>query len=129
MSLSYDDKDFWNQLKIVSQDLRILDLDYLRNHQIDNCWIGGPHGWCSWDGTIGCDGFNIGKYSSIEEVHKEWLLIAQKWPNLKLRCQLWNGEEEDTKPVVEFIIDNGTVQIIKPTTELKHQMIKSSMRS
>ena len=30
-----------------------LDVDHLHNSRIMSSWIGGPKGWCNWDGTIG----------------------------------------------------------------------------
>lgn len=89
--------------------------------------MGGAHGM----GQIGCDGYYIGKYPSINRVYNEWKLIAEAWHFLKLRCQLWNteyGESSDSDsesiiptPIVEFIIQNGTVATIKPKKVLKYQ--------
>lgn len=125
----YDNKDKFNY---VNQSLGILDLQYLGNHQIATSFIGGPHGWCSWNGIIGYDN-NIGKWPSVSAVLKEWKLIATTWPFLKLRCQLWNDENEEVdssdsyddavrtfRPLVEFIIDNGAVSLSKPRHILKH---------
>lgn len=131
LNILRSDKDTWlpdeDKLEIASKKFGFLDLYYLRNYQIASCWVGGPRGWCSWDGTIGCDGYNIGKYPTIKDVYDEWKLIAQTWNFLKLRCQLWNveynqddSEAEQPKPVVEFIIENGYVTVINPNTCLKY---------
>lgn len=81
--------------KELELSLGLLDLEYLQNEQIVSSWVGGPHGWCFWDGTIGCDGYNIGKWPSVKTVLKEWKLIAHTWPFLKLKCQLWDEEDDD----------------------------------
>lgn len=71
-----------------------LSLEYLGNHRIASSWIGGPHGWCDWDGHIGCSVFNIGKWPSFAEVNEEWAMIANAFPFLRLRAQLITDEGE-----------------------------------
>lgn len=92
------------------------DLEFLNNHQILSCFIGGPHGWCDWDGNIYTSSYNIGKWPSVQEVKSEWEAIAAAFPFLKLRCQLLSGEtcEEGTRPVVEFQVENGEVFLAEP---------------
>jgi hypothetical protein len=63
-------------------------LDYLQNHRVVSSWIGGSHGWCDWDGSIGCDNYNIGKWPNEEEVLQEWQTIAEAFPYLDLRCSI-----------------------------------------
>lgn len=133
-NLSSPDSD---KIDKVTEELGVLDLYYLHNSQIASCYIGGPHGWCSWNGHIGCDGYNIGKYPSVEEIYEEWKSIAATWPFLKLRCQIWNkgyGEESDSdeedshpRPVVEYVIENGTVTALVPKKKLRHSCSVSSI--
>jgi hypothetical protein len=133
-----------NKSQEVRKSLGILNLEYLQNHQIASSYIGGPHGWCSWDGTIGCGDYNIGKYPSVKRVFEEWKLIASTWPFLKLRCQLWSDEEEsnynndsdsysdnikESRPLIEYIIENGTVSLIKPKRKLNFNGISRSLVS
>jgi hypothetical protein len=91
---------------------------YLNNQRISSSWIGGPHGWCNWDGKIGSTNYNIGKYPSCNDVYEEWKIIAEAFPFLNLRSQLLNCEagEEDTVPeaVIEFVISGGKVQVVEP---------------
>jgi hypothetical protein len=96
-------------------------LEYLQNSRIASSWIGGAHGWCNWDGTIGTSEYNIGKYPSVSEVYEEWKIIAREFPFLDLRCQIMNeescGDDEDNttiKPVVEFVVKAGKVKLIEP---------------
>lgn len=100
-----------------------LDLHYLENERIVNCWVDGTKGWLSWSGEVGCSNYNIGKWPTTTEVYKEWKLIAKAFPYLDLQCQLMSGEscekEEEIKPVIEYIIKNGDVQIKTPTKKLK----------
>lgn len=94
-----------------------IQLQYLNNHRIASSWIGGAHGWCSWDGTIGCSNYNIGKWPSVQEVYEDWVCIASEFPFLDLRCQLMNeeaGESESIKPLVEFRIKDGKVLVCEP---------------
>lgn len=101
----------------IRAGLGVLELEYLRNSQIASCWIGGPHGWCHWNGRIGSDNYNIGKWPSAEEVMGEWSLIAAAFPFLKLTCQLFNGEtcEEGTRPVIEYVVAERKVTAREPS--------------
>jgi hypothetical protein len=71
-----------------AEELRNLNLEYLDNYRISSSWIGGPRGWCDWDGHIGTANYNIGKWPSIEEVGSEWSQIAAAFPYLDLTAQL-----------------------------------------
>lgn len=98
----------------------ITGLQYLRNNNVLSCWIGGPHGWCSWEGTIGCSNYNIGKWPTGEEVLGEWKLIAATFPTLDLRCQLMSGEtcEEGIVPRAEFVVSKGRARAVRPKKPL-----------
>lgn len=54
-------REQWEYNDRRKEELGILDLNYLYNARIASSWLGGPFGWCNWDGTIFCDNFNIGK--------------------------------------------------------------------
>jgi hypothetical protein len=103
-----------------TSDLNRLDLHYLKNRRIVSSWIGGPHGWCDWEGNINCRNYNIGKWPSVEEVYNEWVTIAKAFPYLELSAQLYNGEtsEEDSSPVIEFNIKDGKVEMSIPEEPL-----------
>lgn len=100
---------------------RVLDLEYLNNDQIASCYIGGPHGWCSWDGTVAQRGCNIGKWPSVDTVYEEWQRIAEAFPFLSLRCQLFSGEECEagSVPVVEYVVAEGSVRMCEPQEPLE----------
>lgn len=89
----------------------------LRNQRINSAYINGLHGWCDWDGTIGCSSYNIGKWNTVETVLDEWQTIAEAFPFLDLVCHLYDGEvcEENIKPIVEYVICNGKVSVGPPT--------------
>lgn len=97
-----------------------LNLDYLQNHRVLSCWDGGSHGYLNWDGTVGCSNYNIGKWPDVTEVYNEWETIAKAFPYLNLQCQLMSGEscEEDSTPVVEYIVKEGKVEVKIPTEKL-----------
>lgn len=69
-------------------ELGMLRLNYLENSRIATSYIGGTHGWCDWDGSIGCADYNIGKWPSCEEVTSDWKQIARAFPYLDLKCQV-----------------------------------------
>lgn len=97
-----------------------LDLGYLKNSRIMSSWVGGPHGWCDWNGNIFTNNYNIGKWPDIEAVYHEWKIIAKAFPFLSLKSQLFSGEqcEDDTRPVVQFDIKDGKVKMTIPKTVL-----------
>jgi len=119
----------WNKIfeyrEAKEKELGVLDIYYLSNHRICSSWIGGPHGWCNWDGVIGCHNYNIGKWPSVEDVYNEWKIIAKAFPFLELRCQLMNHEVscedlvEKSEPVVEFRISKGKVKMYETPYKLK----------
>lgn len=95
----------------------VLDLHYLHNERVQSSWIGGPHGWCRWDGTIWTTSYNIGKWPSVEEVHEDWAAIAAAFPYLTLTAQLVPNEGEGDA-VVEWFVDGGEAVLRAPTTPL-----------
>ncbi|GAA4102264.1 hypothetical protein [Actinomadura miaoliensis] len=86
----------WREARDVYAELGCLDLAYLHNHQIISSWIGGCHGWCDWDGTIGCSNYNIGKWPTREEVQDDLDTIAAAWPFLTMDVQLVDVDENET---------------------------------
>lgn len=100
---------------------KMLDLSYMRNDRIVSAWIGGPHGWCDWDGKIFAANYNIGKWPSCEEVYEDWQKIAEAFPFLNLTAQLLPmeiGEAVDQgpglQPVIEFRVKKGEVEVRDP---------------
>jgi hypothetical protein len=97
-----------------------VELTYLNNSRITSSWVGGAHGWCDWNGNIGCNNYNIGKWPSVEEVYNEWKLIAKAFPYLDLTCQLMNHESscedmvDDPKPLINFVVKKGKVKMKEP---------------
>jgi len=119
----FDWNQAWDYQTEKQNEVGVLELQYLHNSRIVSSWIGGPHGWCDWDGNIQTSNYNIGKWPSIEEVYEEWKIIARAFPFLKLRAQLMNCEACETdaidpKPVVEFIVENGTITMVEPESQL-----------
>ena len=111
-------RNTYTRIKSIAEQL-----EFLQNHQIVSSFIGGPHGWCNWNGTIGCASFNIGKWPSVEDVLLEWKLIAKTFPYLDLTSRLFSGEtcEENNKPLVEFIIKNGKAKAQEPKNATNFQ--------
>lgn len=109
-----DDDLSWIEAYNKNREIyRTISLSYVQNQRIMSAWIGGTNGWCDWDGTIGSANKNIGKWPSVEGVADDWAAIAQAFPFLKLRCQLFNGEtcEEDAEPILLFTVSDGKVVV------------------
>jgi hypothetical protein len=98
----------WKNLQEWRKSLGILELEYLTNDRIQSSWIGGPHGWCDWDGSIGCSTHNIGKWPSAEDVTEEWQRIAEAFPYLDLTAQCVEDEGEG-RIADEWRVVNGSV--------------------
>jgi hypothetical protein len=106
----------YDSLREAERRLGVISLGYLGNNQIMSCWIGGPHGWIAWDGTVGSHNYNIGKWPEAAEVYEEWTKIAAAFPYLDLTCQLWSEEVgmDGSVPLVEYVVRQGQVVMQKP---------------
>jgi len=104
----------------VLEKLGALGLEYVNNDRIGSSFIYGPHGWCDWHGTIGCDGINVGKWPSVESVLSDWKKIAEAFPFLSLRSQLMSeeAETENSVPLVEFVVESGNAIVVEPGAEI-----------
>lgn len=108
-----DFHNYWGFKDKAKATVGQLDLQYLYNSRIMSSWIGGPHGWCNWNGYIGCSNYNIGKHPSVEEVCKEWQTIATTFPYLSLKSQLI-AEEGEGNIAIEFEVKDGIATIKTP---------------
>lgn len=106
----------WREVAAAAESVGALDLEYLANDRVSSAYIGGPKGWVGWDGFVGCNTFNVGKWPSCRTIYREWERIAQAFPFLSLRAQLMSGEqcEDDIAPVIEYRVENGTVAARDP---------------
>lgn len=94
----------------------ILQLSYLGNDRVMSSWIGGPHGWCDWDGRIGCSTFNIGKWPSDDQVTGDWEAVAEAFPYLDLTAQCVD-EEGEGQVAAQWRVVGGTVEYDPQPTE------------
>jgi hypothetical protein len=101
-------KERWDFNRARADQLGILNLGYLYTSRIASSWIGGPHGWCDWDGTIASSNYNIGKWPSTSDVTEEWTEIAEAFPYLDLTAQLISKEGEGDL-VGEWRVKDGAV--------------------
>lgn len=108
----------YQSTKAVSERLGVLDLEYLYTSRIASAWIGGPKGWCDWDGRIGCNNYNIGKWPSEESVTDDWATIAAAFPYLVLTAQLVTDEGEG-ELVAEWRVQCGTVAQREPGKQIR----------
>lgn len=116
---------------------RILGLDYMVNSQIASSYIGGPHGWCDWEGRIFTDSYNIGKWPSAIAVYSELSEIAKAFPYLEMTVQLLSEEscsETTGTPLVQYYVKEGEVTVdcnpqdlITPPTPLSDSAVISRL--
>lgn len=121
--ISYSDKyPQTNRAEIdeLCKKLERINLNYIAPDRISSNYIEGLHGWIDWDGKIGCSGYNIGKWPSVEEVLNDWQDVAKGFPFLNLRCQLFSkeGGEEGGKPIVEYTVKDGVATMYEPKEEI-----------
>lgn len=102
----------------MCERLGMLHLNYLENSRIASSWIGGPHGWCDWDGRIGCGSHNIGKWPSMEEVTADWNVIARTFPYLDLTAQLITNEGEG-EIAAEWRVKDGAAVEREPGRQVR----------
>lgn len=113
----------WRSLDEFRTSIGALDLNDIDNNQIMSSWIGGPHGWCDWDGKIGCDTWNIGKWPTFDGITEEWVTIAAAFPYLRLRAQIVANEGEG-EIVGGWTVTDGTVTVdFQPDDEGQPQRI------
>lgn len=122
----------YQDIRAFEEQHRVLNLHYLDNARVVSSWIGGPKGWCDWDGTIGCGNYNIGKWPEVSEVLEDWQMIATAFPFLNLRAQLVPDEGEAQHAAVEFTVHAGEVtctaepgELITAPTELSARTVLS----
>lgn len=117
-----DRKEYWLQVAAAQKRIAHLSLGYLANQRIYSSWIGGPHGWCDWNGVIFANNYNIGKWPSAGDVFEDWKSIAAAFPFLSLRSQLLDREigEDDNRPLIEFVVDGGAVTLTTPVSSIPY---------
>lgn len=113
-------------LEQCKKDLKILELEYLDNKNIAS--NGSCMAWCFWNGTIGCDHFDMGKWESAKNIYDEWTLIAKTWQFLSLTAQIFKVDEDgdnynndyniQNKILAEFIVENGSVKVREPIEKI-----------
>lgn len=91
----------------------VIPTQYVHNNWLSSNFVGGPHGWCHPSGAISFSD-NVGKWPSAEELQEDWQLLATAFPFLYLAVTFMSGEscEEDTTPVVTFLVRGGTVMVV-----------------
>jgi hypothetical protein len=112
--------EYKKRVIFLKDKLDIVFLSHMYNSRIASSHIDGPHGWCDWNGNIFTNKYNIGKYPCALNVLMDWATIAKEFPFLQLRCQLLNGEIQDdnVRPIVEYIVHNGTVKVDNPKSNI-----------
>lgn len=123
--------DAWGYLTFEERErlegeLDILDLEYLGNDRVTATRFEMPSGWCDWDGTIGTPGTYLdAKWPSLVDLNREWALIAETWPELRMTAQLVTFRDPahsaalDTfAPFLTWDIEVGEVRLRREPGEL-----------
>lgn len=113
---------YWAAKEDWKKKWGLIETEYVKSSWVSCCFVGGPHGWCHPDGSIGYAD-NVGKWPSIEEVYNEWMLIAKEFQFLELEVTLMSGEscEDFIEPVVSMLIRNGVVELVDPKERNLHK--------
>lgn len=117
-----DDRRAWAAVSSWYDSIGGLNLSYLVSQRIYSASLVGPHGWCDWDGRIGCGRFNIGKWPSVEAVEGELSDIAAAWPFLRMRVQLVE-HEGDGDLCGEWLVSDGKMIETEPGPDIAHEQV------
>ena len=111
----------WREQEAWQSAWGVIHTEYVFNSWIASSYVGGPHGWCHPDGTIGFID-NVGKWPSVEQIFDEWQTLAKEFPFIDIGVTLMNGEycENRIEKVVSMVIKNGEVKLVDPTKEDVH---------
>lgn len=106
-----------------------LQTAYVHNSWISCSFIGGPHGWCHPDGSIGFVD-NVGKWPSVESIFNDWKMLAEAFPFIDVSATLYDGEscEDGTRPVVSMVVRDSKVMLVDPLVENVHAMHAKAQR-
>lgn len=113
-----------SQLNIVRDawmsEMQIVETEYVYNNYLSTAYIGGPCGWMNLDGTILFEGHNYGKWPNVSDIQQDWAKLVCAFPYLDLVCTLFSGEscEDNTHPVVTFVVRDGLVHVCEPDRSL-----------
>jgi hypothetical protein len=106
-------REYYERCRDWEERLGVLNLHYLGNARIASSWIGGPHGWCDWDGRIGCSNYNIGKWPDQVTVTEDLQQIAAAFPYLTMHVQLI-GDEGDGGVLDTWAVRGGQAALVEP---------------
>lgn len=81
----------WDRQDLLRHRLGVVLTRYVHNDWASSSYVGGPHGWCHPDGTIGFSD-NVGKWPTVNELLEDWTDIAQAFPYLDLHITLMDSE-------------------------------------
>ena len=123
---TYMDQD-WDRREQLHAAIGFVSTEYVSNDWSACCFIYGPHGWCHPDGQIQYVD-NVGKWPKEREIYDEWTTIASAWPFLDLHVTLMSGEscEDDTEPLINFRVVNGTVEVCRPDLTVHNKIASRS---
>lgn len=125
-------QNLWEFQSRLREALGHVSTEYVSNSWASCAFIYGPHGWCHPDGTI-AHVDNVGKWPSAEEVHADWVRLAQAFPWLDLAATLMSEESsggpdgEVGAPVVTFIVKDGGVTVAQQPVEVEVAMPKRNL--
>lgn len=99
----------FESVRRFQSEVNALELLHLNNSRVASLWVGGPHGWCDWDGTIGTANYNVGKWPTPNEITRDLMVIGETFSYLNMTLQLVGQEGSDVKHVSQWKLVNGEV--------------------
>lgn len=106
----------WQRREEWQRNWGVISTEYVSNSWLSCAFVGGPHGWCHPDGTIGFVD-NVGKWPSTQAIADDWAKLLTAFPFLDVQVTLYNGEscEEQRIAVVSMLVRNEKVVIVAPS--------------
>lgn len=104
----------------ISKRVNFLQTSYVHNIQASSCFVYGPYGWFDVNGKIQYVD-NIGKWPDVYSVYDDFVMIATRWPFIKLNATCLSVEVQSgldkpnlKHPLFNIKVENGNVTVMDP---------------
>lgn len=108
----------------VRKKVNFLETSYVHNTQASSCFVYGPYGWMDVNGKIQYVD-NVGKWPSTDSVYEDFVMIAERWPFIKLNATCMEVEVQPglddlnlKHPLFNIKVENGKAEIMDPDTSV-----------
>lgn len=103
----------------IHKRINFIETSYVHNTQASSCFVYGPYGWFDVNGKIQYVD-TIGKWPDVDSVYEDFVMIAERWPFIKLNatCMTVEVQELDEPnlkhPLFNIKVENGKAEIMDP---------------